>query len=66
MTTNALEAHLPTLMQDATNIHNLRSEYLLMHISERMYWTYDYFLRIKVLERLKKNRFRYGSITAAY
>lgn len=60
MTTKALEAHLPTVMQSALSLQAIHGEYLRMPISERMYWPYDYFLRMKVLEHFRQKRERFG------
>ena len=56
MTTQALEANLPPLMRSPIVIKKLHDEYRAMPISERMIWTYDYFLRMAVLKHFAKRR----------
>ena len=58
MTTQALESMLPTILQAC--IKRIRAEYLQMHISKRMYYPYDYFLRMKTIEHLRQRVARFG------
>lgn len=61
--TSALEAMLPPLMR--RDLPAIRDEYRRKHISERMLWPYDYFLRMKVIEHFRWRKQMFGSDAVA-